>query len=88
MSARIPANAQGELQGALGSMSGLVAILSPPFMTQLFAYFSSDTAIVYFPGAPFFASAILTALAMVLLLRTVAGRQQAQTVPSDNPPGQ
>jgi hypothetical protein len=43
---------------------------------------------VYFPGAPFFASAILTALAMVLLLRTVAGRQQAQTVASDNPPGQ
>jgi len=72
MSARIPANAQGELQGALGSMSGLVAILSPPFMTQLFAYFSSDTAIVYFPGAPFFASAILTLLALMLLLRSVA----------------
>ncbi|MCB1689165.1 MAG: TCR/Tet family MFS transporter [Halioglobus sp.] len=74
MSARIPANAQGELQGALGSMSGLVAILSPPFMTQLFAYFSSDTSIVYFPGAPFFASAVFTLLAMVLLLRTVSGR--------------
>lgn len=74
MSARIPANAQGELQGALGSMSGLVAILSPPFMTQLFSYFSSDTAIVYFPGAPFFVSAIFTVLAMVLLLRTVSRR--------------
>ena len=84
MSARIPANAQGELQGALGSMSGLVAILSPPFMTQLFAYFSSDAAIVHFPGAPFFASAILTLLAMVLLLRTIAGRRHAQTATSGN----
>ena len=62
------------LQGVLGSMSGLVAILSPPFMTQLFAYFSSDTAMVYFPGAPFFVSAIFTVLAMVLLLRTVSRR--------------
>jgi MFS transporter, DHA1 family, tetracycline resistance protein len=71
MSGHVPANAQGELQGALGSMSGLVAILSPPFMTELFAYFSSDTGIIYFPGAPFLASAIFTVLAMVLLLRTV-----------------
>lgn len=71
MSARVPSNAQGELQGAIGSMSGLVAILSPPFMTQLFAYFSSDESVVYFPGAPFIASAIFTLLALTLLLRTV-----------------
>lgn len=84
MSARIPANAQGELQGALGSLSGLVAILSPPFMTQLFAHFSSDAAAVYFPGAPFLASAILTVLALVLMLRTLGPRRQAAV--SDLPP--
>lgn len=84
MSARIPANAQGELQGALGSMSGLVAILSPPFMTQLFSYFSSDDAAFYFPGAPFFASAIFTLLAMVLLLRAVAGQKVKHSVTPDN----
>ena len=85
MSARIPANAQGELQGALGSMSGLVAILSPLFMTQLFSYFSSDDAIVYFPGAPFFASAVLTLLALLILLRAIAGRQVTHTVQGDPP---
>jgi len=74
MSAHIPANAQGELQGAIGSMAGLVAILSPPFMTQLFAYFSADDATVHFPGAPFFAAALFTLLALGLLLRTVGGR--------------
>ena len=78
MSARIPPNAQGELQGAIGSMSGLVAILSPPVMTQLFAHFSSDQAVVYFPGAPFFVAALLTLLALVTLLRTAAGRSPMQ----------
>ena len=81
MSAHIPANAQGELQGALGSMSGLVAILSPPFMTQLFAYFSSGQAIVHFPGAPFFAAAIFTLLALGLLLRTVVVRRLGGSLP-------
>ena len=69
MSGRVPANAQGELQGAIGSLSGLVTIISPPFMTELFAYFSGSGAPIYFPGAPFFAAAILTLLALVLLLR-------------------
>ena len=78
MSARIPANAQGELQGALGSMSGLVAILSPPFMTQLFAYFSSDGSVIHFPGAPFFAAALLTLFALALLLRSVGTHRTAQ----------
>jgi DHA1 family tetracycline resistance protein-like MFS transporter len=77
MSAQVPANAQGELQGAIGSMSGLVAILSPPFMTETFAYFSSGKAAFYFPGAPFFAAAILTILALFLLVRTVHGHKVA-----------
>ncbi|MCX2977985.1 TCR/Tet family MFS transporter [Candidatus Marimicrobium litorale] len=69
MSERVPANAQGELQGAIGSLNGLVTIISPLFMAELFAYFSGPEAPLYFPGAPFFAAAILTLLALVLLLR-------------------
>jgi len=71
ISGQVPPNAQGELQGAIGSTSGLVAIISPPFMTELFAHFSSGKAAFYFPGAPFFASALLTIAALVLLVRTV-----------------
>lgn len=77
MSAQIPANAQGELQGAIGSMGGMVAILSPPFMTETFAYFSSGKAAFYFPGAPFLAAAILTILALILLMRTVSSHNLA-----------
>src|SRR5690606_12880892 len=40
MSVSVPANEQGELQGGLASLSSLNAILSPPFMTQLFNFFS------------------------------------------------
>jgi len=86
MSGQVPANAQGELQGAIGSTSGLVAIISPPFMTQLFAYFSSGKAIFYFPGAPFFASAILTLMALVLLVRTVGSHERARAGTAGNSP--
>lgn len=78
MSARIPADSQGELQGALGSMSSLVSILSPPFMTQTFAYFSGGGAPIYFPGAPFLAAAFFTLMGLLLLVRTLsANRRQA-----------
>lgn len=75
MSSHIPGNAQGELQGAVGSMSGLVAILSPPFMTQLFSYFSAAGAPIHFPGAPFLTAAIFTLLALLVLLKTIVSRQ-------------
>ncbi len=73
MSARIPADAQGELQGALGSVASLVSILSPPFMTQTFAWFSAPNAPIYFPGAPFVAAAFFTLLGLLALVRAVAG---------------
>jgi DHA1 family tetracycline resistance protein-like MFS transporter len=55
-----PANAQGELQGAVACLYSLSAILGPPLMTQVFARFSSPTARVHFPGAPFLAAALLS----------------------------
>ncbi len=80
MSARIPADSQGELQGALGSMSSLVSILSPPFMTQTFAYFSGGGAPIYFPGAPFLAAAFFTLMGLLLLVKTLsANRRQVVT---------
>ena len=71
MSRQIPANAQGELQGILGSVASSTFIVSPVVMTQLFAYFSSPSAPVYFPGAAFALAGILTlgsALTMAVAL--------------------
>ncbi|MEM7502531.1 MAG: TCR/Tet family MFS transporter [Pseudomonadota bacterium] len=81
MSRTMPADSQGELQGAIGAISSISMILGPPLMTQIFAAFSSpnepfvvggftllpEGAPFYFPGAPFIFSAVLEAGALVLL---------------------
>lgn len=78
MSVNVPGNEQGELQGGLASMSSLTAILSPPFMTQIFAFFTGSNALVYFPGAPFVAAALLTVVALAAFLRATARLDEPQ----------
>ena len=80
MSNQVPADAQGELQGALGSMASLVSILSPPFMTQTFAWFSAASAPVYFPGAPFLAAALFTLFGLMAMVRALAGTRGRREV--------
>lgn len=78
MSRQIPANAQGELQGLIGSVASSTFIFSPVMMTQLFAYFSSPAAPVYFPGAAFALAGVLTAgsaLMMVVALSRIDYRE-------------
>lgn len=53
---------QGELQGVLGSINAIAAIISPLVMTQIFWYFTSDSAPLDMPGAPFLASAVMVVL--------------------------
>ena len=72
MSSHIPANAQGELQGAIGSVASLASILSPPIMTQLFSYFSGASAPVYFPGAAFVAAGLMTLVSLMMFARTLS----------------
>lgn len=59
ISGHVPPNEQGELQGALTSLMSATSIIGPPLMTSLFAFFTKETAPVYFPGAAFFLGAIL-----------------------------
>ena len=70
-SQQIPANAQGELQGAVACLYSLSAIVGPPLMTQVFGYFSSRAAPVYFPGAAFLTAAGLTAGCATLFMRAL-----------------
>ncbi|MEN9334202.1 MAG: hypothetical protein RLY35_1382 [Bacteroidota bacterium] len=62
MAKYVPANEQGELQGALTAVNSITAIIGPVSMTTIFAYFASSSAPFYFPGAAFFAGAILCAI--------------------------
>ena len=60
---------QGELQGALACIGSLTSIVAPPLLTNLFAYFSSGKAPVYFPGAAFLAGSVCLVLAALVFTR-------------------
>ena len=71
MSRQVGPSAQGELQGAIGSLSSVAAILSPIFMTQLFSHYSAPAAPVQFPGAPYLVSAALVFICILIAMRAV-----------------
>lgn len=62
ISSKVPANEQGDLQGALTSVVSLTSIIGPPLMTNIFYYFTHDEAPFKFAGAPFFLGFILMGL--------------------------
>jgi MFS transporter, DHA1 family, tetracycline resistance protein len=66
LSHKVPHDQQGELQGAVASITSLTSVGSPLVMTHLFAWFTSDAAPVYFPGASFLAAALCELGALIL----------------------
>ncbi|HXC54739.1 MAG TPA: TCR/Tet family MFS transporter, partial [Rhizomicrobium sp.] len=77
MSKKVPANEQGELMGALASAGSVTSIVAPLLLTNLFAYFTSGHAFIYFAGASFLAAALFEFGAIALFAVT-----QKQTVAS------
>ena len=71
MSRQAGPSAQGELQGAVASLNGIAAVLSPIFMTQLFSYYSQPTAPLIFPGAPYLVSGVLVFFCVLICARAV-----------------
>ncbi len=69
MSKQVGPTEQGELQGALACIGSLTSIVAPPLLTNLFAYFTSGRAPVYFPGAAFLAASLCLVLAMLVFAR-------------------
>jgi DHA1 family tetracycline resistance protein-like MFS transporter len=59
ISGEVAANEQGELQGGLTALMSVTSIIGPLLMNNLFSYFSSKNAPVYFPGAPFLLGGLL-----------------------------
>lgn len=71
MSGVVPPNAQGELQGGFTSLMSLASVVGPPLMNNLFAYFTTTDAPIYFPGAAMLLGAVLTLISAVLARRTL-----------------
>lgn len=66
MSRAVSDDAQGELQGVVSSVRAMASIIAPLVMTGLFSWFTRAGADLYFPGAPFIASALLILIALLI----------------------
>jgi DHA1 family tetracycline resistance protein-like MFS transporter len=71
ISAHVPSNEQGELQGALTSLMSLTSVFGPLLMSNLFYFFTHKSAPVYFPGAPFLLGAILMMISTIFAYRSL-----------------
>jgi MFS transporter, DHA1 family, tetracycline resistance protein len=69
LSRRATADTQGEVQGISSMALGLGSVIAPLVLTRPMAYFTSDAAPFYFPGAPFIVATGFAVLAMILLRR-------------------
>ena len=72
MAGHVPANQQGELQGALTSLMSVTAIIGPLIMNNLFWFFTSNNAPVYFPGVSFLLGALFMLLSVYITWRALS----------------
>lgn len=79
----VPANAQGELQGAMTSMQSLSMILGPLIMSRIFEGFTGSDARIAFAGAPFVLASALTVVALFLALSAKRHDPGAEGVSAD-----
>ena len=75
ISSQVPANEQGELQGALTSLMSLCGVFGPLLMTNLFAFATAKNSSFYVPGAPFFLASFLMMISFYLSYRTLSSRK-------------
>jgi len=70
ITSEVPADEQGELQGALTGLMSVTSIFGPWIMTSVFAFFTSDRAPFHFPGAHFMLGAVFMLLSAVFAARS------------------
>ena len=80
MSRRVEASAQGGLQGALASMSGITGMIGPLLFTQIFAFGITSTS-VHLPGAPYWLAAALLVASLLVAFVVAQDPKDAQGKP-------
>ncbi len=71
MVSKVSPKEQGELQGGLTSLISLSTIIGPIMMTQVFFYFTSETSIVQFAGAPFLLGGVFMLASFLIVFFTL-----------------
>jgi DHA1 family tetracycline resistance protein-like MFS transporter len=77
VSQQVLSSEQGELQGAIGSLSSATSVIAPVILTSLFSYFTSSLAPIYFPGASFLAAGMFEVAAVLIFFAVHARLRQA-----------
>ena len=86
MTRRVAPSEQGQLQGALRSISGITGLIGPGLFTLTFAHFISPYRTLAVPGAPFLVASALVASAAMLAWRVtrIAPALSPQIAPQEN----
>ena len=78
MAGHIPGNEQGELQGALTGLMSLTTIIGPLMMNNLFNYFTTNKAPVYFPGVSFLLGAVFMLLGALIAWKVLSRERKIE----------
>jgi DHA1 family tetracycline resistance protein-like MFS transporter len=84
MSKRVGPQEQGELQGALGAMRGIAALIGPGLFTLTFYQFAGPWRSLNLLGGPFFLSAAIVLAALAVAVR-VTTREDDVVMPPPDP---
>ena len=83
---QVPPDGQGELQGAVASLSSLASIVGPLVMTQVLAFFTRPEASAPFAGAAFVLAAALNLTGLVVLSVVRPATRATQQLPYKSSP--
>jgi len=70
MTCRVSLSEQGQLQGAIASLTGVAGLVGPSLFTQTFALFIGAQADWHLPGAPFLLASLLLLLGTTIAWRS------------------
>jgi DHA1 family tetracycline resistance protein-like MFS transporter len=83
----VPANEQGELQGALTSLMSLTTIIGPLLMNNLFEYFTTPKAPFYFPGVSFLLGAVFMLMSVYIAWKVLSRERKLKVSRARELPG-
>jgi DHA1 family tetracycline resistance protein-like MFS transporter len=77
MTRAVGASAQGELQGAMGSLAGIATVIGPTLFATVFAWSIRDGVAWQFPGSAYALAGLLLAVAAIIAERATRPRVPA-----------
>src|SRR5688500_15599401 len=66
LACHVPPNEQEKMQGTFISLISRITIIGNPFMNNLFKFFTTEKAPVYFPGVFFLLAALFMLLSLII----------------------